>query len=372
MASWNFPLSLSLDPVIGAIAAGNTVVLKPSEVAPACASFLADTIPKYLDSKAIKIVEGGPEVCQQLLQHKWDKIFFTGSQRVGRIVMSAASEHLTPVTLELGGKCPAILDLNSITDPADMKTAAKRIVGGKWGACNGQACIAVDYVIVEEKSATILTDLLKKILKRFYGGNPKESNSISKIINKSNFDRLHSLLTHPLVNASIVHGGSVDEYNMFIEPTILLNPPLDSELMTEEIFGPLLPVVTLNKIQESIEFVNSRPKPLIIYAFTKDESFKRQILTETSSGSVTFNDTMVQFLCDELPFGGVGHSGIGRYHGKYSFDTFSHEKAVMQRAFYPELEPRYPPWNSFKYRFIRLAYHYNYIGLVLLLLGLKK
>ncbi|XP_065852667.1 aldehyde dehydrogenase family 3 member F1 [Euphorbia lathyris] len=368
--SWNFPFSLLIEPLIGAISAGNTSILKPSEMSPKCSSFLANTIPKYLDSKAIHVIQGGIDVSQQLLLLKWDKIFFTGSQNVGRIVMSAAAKHLTPVTLELGGKSPAVIDINSIS--SDMKVVAKRIIGGKWGPCNGQACISIDYVLVEDKSSSLLIDSLKRIIRKFYGENPKESNCISKIVNRNNFDRLCNLIKDPSVAASIVHGGSIDEEQMFIEPTILLNPPLDSQLMTEEIFGPLLPIITVNNIQESIEFINKRPKPLVLYVFTKDEAFKKQIVTQTSSGSVVFNDTMVQFICDELPFGGVGNSGYGKYHGKYSFDTFSHSKAVMQRGFYPEMEPRYPPWNSFKLAFIKLAYSFKYFQLVLLLLGLKK
>ncbi|WCJ43534.1 Aldehyde dehydrogenase family 3 member F1 [Euphorbia peplus] len=368
--SWNFPFSLSIEPMIGAIAAGNTVILKPSEMSPKCSSFLANTIPKYLDSDAIKVIEGGIDVAHQLLNLKWDKIFFTGSQNVGRIVMSAAAKHLTPVTLELGGKSPAVIDIDSIS--SDMKVVAKRIIGGKWGPCNGQACISIDYVLVEDKSATFLIDSLKRIIRKFYGENPKESNCISKIVNRKNFDRLCNLIKDPSVSASIVHGGSIDEEQMFIEPTILLNPPLDSQLMTEEIFGPLLPIITVNNIEESIGFINKRPKPLVLYVFTKDETLKKRIVTETSSGSVVFNDTMVQFICDELPFGGVGNSGYGKYHGKYSFDTFSHSKAVMNRGFYPEIEPRYPPWNSFKLTFIKLAYSFKYFQLVLLLLGLKK
>ncbi|KAJ4833209.1 Aldehyde dehydrogenase 3 member F1 [Turnera subulata] len=368
--SWNFPISLVLDPLIGAISAGNAAILKPSDLAPACSYLLANLIPQYLDRNAVKVIEGGVDVSQQLLQQKWDKIFFTGSPSVGRIVMAAAAQHLTPVTLELGGKCPAIVD--TISKTYDMKVTMKRIVGGKWGPCSGQACIGIDYLLVEEKFASFLIDSLQKILRRFYGENPRESKSICRIINNHHFMRLKSLMKDPLVADSIVHGGSFDEEKLFIEPTILLNPPLDSELMTGEIFGPLLPIITLNNIQESIEFINSRPKPLAIYAFTGDESFKKQIVAETSSGCVVFNDTMVQFICDTLPFGGVGQSGFGRYHGKYSFDTFSHEKSVLHRGFFPELEPRYPPWNDFKLKFIKLAYSFKYLELLLLLLGFKK
>ncbi|KAH9711150.1 Aldehyde dehydrogenase family 3 member F1 [Citrus sinensis] len=369
-SAWNFPINLALEPLIGAIAAGNTVMLKPSELAVECASFLAETIPLYLDCKAIKVTNGGVDVCEQLLQQKWNKIFFTGSPRVGSIVMSAAAKHLTPVTLELGGKCPAILD--TLSSPLDIKVTVKRIIGGKFASCNGQVCIGVDYILVEKKFAATLIELLKTTIKKFYGENPKDSKSISRIINEYHFERLRKLLEDPLVADAIVHGGLLDKENLFIEPTILLDPPLDAEIMTEEIFGPILPIITLNNIQESIEFINSRPKPLVIYAFTKDETFKKQIVSGTSSGSLIFNDTLVQQLCDVLPFGGVGQSGIGRYHGHYSFETFSHEKAIMQRSFFLELEPRYPPWNDFKMKFLRLAYDFDYFNLLLLLLGLKR
>ncbi|KAL9464574.1 hypothetical protein AB3S75_002226 [Citrus x aurantiifolia] len=369
-SAWNFPINLALEPLIGAIAAGNTVMLKPSELAVECASFLAETIPLYLDCKAIKVTNGGVDVCEQLLQQKWNKIFFTGSPRVGSIVMSAAAKHLTPVTLELGGKCPAILD--TLSSPLDIKVTVKRIIGGKFASCNGQVCIGVDYILVEKKFSAALIESLKTTIKKFYGENPKDSKSISRIINEYHFERLRKLLEDPLVADAIVHGGLLDKENLFIEPTILLDPPLDAEIMTEEIFGPILPIITLNNIQESIEFINSRPKPLVIYAFTKDEAFKKQIVSGTSSGSLIFNDTLVQQLCDVLPFGGVGQSGIGRYHGHYSFETFSHEKAIMRRSFFLELEPRYPPWNDFKMKFLRLAYDFDYFNLLLLLLGLKR
>lgn len=369
IGSWNFPITLTLDPLIGAISAGNTVVLKPSELAPKCSSFLADILPVYLDPKAIKVIEGGREVANQLLEYKWDKIFFTGSTKVGKIVMSAAAKHLTPVTLELGGKCPAIID--SLPN-SDMKVATKRLLGGKWGSCSGQACIAIDYLLVEQKFASSLIEQLKKTIKRFYGDDVSNLKNLAKIVNKTHFDRLRNLLEDPAVANCIVYGGSFDDTNLIIEPTILLDPPLDAEIMNEEIFGPLLPIITLDKIEESIEFINSKPKPLALYAFTKNEKFKKRILAETSSGSVAFNDTMIQFVCEELPFGGVGQSGFGRYHGKYSFDTFSHEKAVLERSFYFELEARHPPWNNFKLEFLRLAYIFNYVGLLLHLLGLKR
>ncbi|GAA0163422.1 dehydrogenase [Lithospermum erythrorhizon] len=369
ISSWNFPISLSLEPVIGAISAGNTVVLKPSELAPACSALLAEKIPLYMDGKAIRVIEGGSEVSEKLIQQKWGKIFFTGSSRVGRLIMSAAAQHLTPVTLELGGKCPVILDSLS---GLDLKLAIKRIIAAKWGPCGGQACISSDYVLVEQRFASIAVELLKKFIKKFYGDNLKNLKYLSRIVNQHHFNRIHKLLQDPGVAASIVYGGSLDEENMMIEPTILLDPPLDAEIMTEEIFGPLLPIITLERIEDSIEFIRGRPSPLVIYAFTRSESIKQKILSGTSSGAVAFNDTMIQFLCEGLPFGGVGQSGFGRYHGKYSFDTFSHEKAVMYGSYFPEIEPRYPPWNDFKMEFIRLAYSLNIFGLLLLLLGIKR
>ncbi|WOH00450.1 hypothetical protein DCAR_0519812 [Daucus carota subsp. sativus] len=368
--SWNFPITLALDPLVGAISAGNTVVIKPSELSPETSAFLARTIPAYLDRKAIKVIEGGTDIAENLLQQKWDKIFFTGSARVARIVMAAAVTHLTPVTLELGGKCPAIVD--SLSATLDLKVAAKRLAAGKWGACCGQACIAIDYILVEQKFSSALIELLKKSVKRFYGENVKNLKNLSTIVNKHHFNRLRNLMEDPAVAASIVYGGEVDEENMIIQPTILLDPPLDAEIMQEEIFGPLLPIITLDNIKDSIEFINSRPKPLALYAFTKDDAFKKQIVAETSSGSLTFNDTVIQFVCDDLPFGGVGLSGFGRYHGKYSFDAFSHEKAVLHRSFYLELEARHPPWNDFKLRFLRFAYMFDYWGLILLYMGLKR
>ncbi|CDY24790.1 BnaA08g15200D [Brassica napus] len=370
LSSWNFPISLSLDPMIGAIAAGNTVLLKASELSPNASALLAKLIPSYLDTKAIKVIEGGPDVATILLQHQWDKIFFTGSPKIGKIIMAAAAEHLTPVTLELGGKCPTIIDHHSVSK--DMKSVVKRISGGKWGSCSGQACISVDYVLVEQSFASTLIDMFKPVIRSFFGENPKESGCLAKIVTKKHFQRLSRLLNDPRVKASIVYGGSMDEEKLYVEPTILLDPPLDSEIMNEEIFGPILPIITLRDIQESIGFIKSKPKPLAIYAFTKDENLKTRILSETSSGSVTFNDLMIQYMCDALPFGGVGQSGMGRYHGKYSFECFSHEKAIMEGSLAMDLEARYPPWNNFKLNFIRLAFREAYFKLVLLMLGLTK
>ncbi|XP_044953778.1 aldehyde dehydrogenase family 3 member F1-like [Hordeum vulgare subsp. vulgare] len=364
---WNFPLVLALEPLSGALAAGNAVVVKPSELAPSSAAFLAANIPRYLDAEAVKVVPGAPEVGQELMEHRWDKVLFTGGARVGRIIMTKAAKHLTPVALELGSKCPCIVDW--LDSRRDSQVAVNRIIGGKWSTCAGQACIAIDYILVEEQFAPILIELLKSTLERFF----TKPEDMARIVNERQFNRLSGLLEDHKVSCSIVHGGDLDPKTLSIEPTILLNPPLDSDVMTEEIFGPLLPIITVKKIEDSIEFVNSRPKPLAIYAFTTSEALKQQIIKETSSGSVTFNDAIVQYGLESIPFGGVGQSGFGQYHGKYSFEMFSHKKAVFRRSFLVEFMFRYPPWNDeSKLGLLRHVFRYDYVSLVLALLGLRR
>ncbi|CAM8978516.1 unnamed protein product [Rhodiola kirilowii] len=370
ISSWNLPFGLSLEPLVGAVAAGNTVVIKPSELSPASSALLAELIPTYLDPKAIKVVQGDAEIGKRLLDLKWDKILFTGSPKVGQIVMAAAAKHLTPVSLELGGKCPAVFD--HLSSSWDMKTAVNRLLGAKFGSCAGQACIAVDYVLVEKKHVSELVELLKKQMKDMFGENPRELNTVARIVNKHNFSRLRKLMDDPVVKSTIVHGGSFDEDKLFIEPTIMVDPPLESSVMQEEIFGPLLPIITLDKIEDSIEMINERPRPLAIYAFTNDDKLKKRIMSETSSGSVTFNDAIVQYIAETLPFGGVGESGFGRYHGKFTFDMFSHEKAVMNRGFLIDFWFRFPPWNDHKLQLFKVAYRLDLIGIVLTVLGLKK
>ncbi|KAI3716529.1 hypothetical protein L1987_67466 [Smallanthus sonchifolius] len=370
ISSWNFPIGLSLEPLIGAIAAGNAVVLKPSELAPTCSSLLAETILDYLDNYAVKVIEGGSDKGERLLQYKFDKIFFTGSTRVGRVVMSAAAQHLTPVTLELGGKCPAVV--GSFSSSRENNMAAKRLVWGKFGLCAGQACIAVDYILTEKKNLSNLVESLKRYIKQCYGDDPNGSQSISKIVNKKHFSRLKSLLDEPMVKSSVVYGGSLDEESLFIEPTILVNPPIHATIMTEEIFGPLLPVITLESIEDSINFIRARPNPLALYAFTENESLQKRLVSETSSGSIMFNDTILQYAVDTLPFGGVGGSGFGRYHGRYSFDNFSHEKVVMTRGFLVDFWFRYPPWTAQKLQLLKAGLRYDYLEVLLIALGLKS
>ncbi|XP_058748848.1 aldehyde dehydrogenase family 3 member F1-like [Vicia villosa] len=371
ISSWNFPFGLSLEPLIGAVAAGNTIVLKPSELAPASSSLLSTILPNYLDINGIKIIEGGPEVGEILLQQKWNKIFFTGSVRVGKLVMSAAVENLTPVTLELGGKCPALVD--SLSTSWDREVAVKRILGAKYGSCAGQACIAIDYVLVEKRFSSTLVELMKEGIKKMFGDDPKGSNTIARIINKHHSNRIKGFLNDPRVKESVVFGGSMeDDDELFIEPTIVLDPPLESAIMTEEIFGPILPIITVEKIEDSIEFINSKPKPLAIYAFTKNKTMQRRLVSETSSGSIVFNDAIIQYIADTMPFGGVGECGFGKYHGKFSFEVFSHYKAVARRSYYTDFWFRFPPWNLNKFQLLEEAYNLNYIGILLAVLGLKR
>ncbi|XP_051142235.1 aldehyde dehydrogenase family 3 member F1-like [Andrographis paniculata] len=370
ISSWNFPFGLSVESLIGAIAAGNAAVLKPSELAPASSAVLARLIPSYLDSTAVRVVEGGVSAGEILLQQQWDKIFFTGSPNVARKVMTAAAKNLTPVALELGGKCPAVVDC--LTSSWDQQVALKRILSAKFGTCAGQACIAIDYILVEKKFSSTLVELLKNGIKSMFGENPRESNNISRIVNQRHFSRLSNLLDNPTVKNALVYGGSLDEDNLYIEPTLLLDPPINSGVMTEEIFGPLLPIITLEKIEDSVEFIKSMPRALAIYAFTKNEEFKKKLQSGTSSGSIVFNDAIIQYVADTLPFGGVGECGFGRYHGKYSFDAFSHEKAIARRSYIVDFWFRYPPWNEHKLQLFRSAYRFDYLGILLIILGLKR
>ncbi|KAJ1380149.1 Aldehyde/histidinol dehydrogenase [Sesbania bispinosa] len=348
ISAWNYPFLLSLDPVVGAIAAGNAVVLKPSEIAPASSSLLAKLIGKYMDNSSVRVVEGAVDETTALLQQKWDKIFYTGNGRVGRIVMAAAAKHLTPVVLELGGKSPVVVDSN-----INLQVAARRIISGKWGCNNGQACISPDYVITTKDNAPKLVDALKIELENCYGKNPMESKDLSRIVNSNHFARLTKLLDDDKVAGKIVHGGERDESKLKIAPTILLDVPRDSLIMGEEIFGPLLPIITVNKLEESFDVINSGTKPLAAYLFTNDEKFKERFVMTVSAGGLLVNDTVLHLVVHTLPFGGVGESGMGAYHGKFSFDAFTHKKAVLYRSFMGDASIRYPPYTDTKQRLMR-------------------
>ncbi|MFB2972929.1 aldehyde dehydrogenase [Aerosakkonema sp. BLCC-F183] len=336
ISPWNYPFNLMISPLIGAIAAGNCAILKPSEISFHTSKVLADIFQKNFDPAYIALVEGGVETSQQLLKEKFDHIFFTGGTNVGKIVMEAAAKHLTPVTLELGGKSPCIVDADTQID-----ITARRIAWGKFINA-GQTCIAPDYLLVNHNIKKDLLDAIKKCIQEFYGDEPAKSPDYTRIINKKHFSRLATFLK----DGQIIVGGETDAENNYIAPTVIDNVSLNAPIMQEEIFGPILPVITYNDISEAISIVNDRPKPLALYFFSKNKDRQERVLRETSSGGVCINDTMMHIGIPELPFGGVGDSGIGAYHGKASFDTFSHQKSVLKNSFLVDMKLRYAPYQG--------------------------
>nr|KJB75338.1 hypothetical protein B456_012G037500 [Gossypium raimondii] len=367
ISTWNFPFSLSLDPVIGAIAAGNAVVLKPSEIASATSSLLSRLVGEYMDKSAIIVVEGAVAETSALLEQKWDKIFFTGGARVGRIVMAAAAKNLTPVTLELGGKCPAVVDSN-----VNLQVTSRRIVAGKWVCNNGQACISVDYIITTKELAPKLIATLVSVVEEIFGKDLMESKERSRIINSFHFKRLVNLLEEDKVSNKIVFGGQREESQLQIAPTILLDVPEDSMIMQEEIFGPLLPIITVERLEDSFAMINRKPKPLAAYLFSDDEQIKRKFVQNICAGGMAINDTILQVTVPTLPFGGVGESGMGSYHGKFSFDAFSHKKAVLYRSFAGDSPTRYPPYTPGKKKQIKALLSGKLLNIMLALLGFYK
>ncbi|KAK3020465.1 hypothetical protein RJ639_047119 [Escallonia herrerae] len=367
ISTWNYPFLLSLDPVIGAIAAGNAVVLKPSEVAPASSSLLAKLLEEYVDNSAIRVVEGAVAETSALLEQKWDKIFYTGSGHVGRIVMAAASKHLTPVILELGGKCPVV-----VASDVNIKVATMRIIAGKWGCNNGQTCIAPDYIITTKAFAPKLIDALRHELVEFFGVNPLESDDISRIVNLYHYKRLKRLIDDDKVSNKIVLGGQTNENQLKIAPTILLDVPEDALVMKEEIFGPLLPILTVENIEDSFTVINSRSKPLAAYFFTNNEDLKKDFVRNVSAGGMLINDTILHLTVPSLPFGGVGESGMGSYHGKFSFDAFSHKKAVLYRTFKGDSPTRFPPYSAGKLQLLKSLMEGDMFRIILSLIGWSK
>ncbi len=336
LSPWNYPFQLALAPLVGALAAGNTVVLKPSELSPATSQILSEVCAKAFPKEVVGVALGGADVASRLLAEKWDHIFFTGGERVGKIVMTAAAKHLTPVTLELGGKSPCLVEKS-----ADLKVTARRIVWGKFYN-SGQTCVAPDYLLVEEEVEKELVGLLRDTLKEFFGEIPKQSKDYGRIVNAAHFERLSKYLQ----GAKIAFGGETDLSTRFIAPTGLLDVSLDSPVMTEEIFGPILPILPVKDVSKMVEIVQARPKPLALYAFTKNPQISERILSELSFGGGCINDTLMHLANSRLPFGGVGTSGMGNYHGRYSFEIFSHKKAVLKQGFFPEVKFRYPPYGN--------------------------
>uniref|UniRef100_UPI00406CC050 aldehyde dehydrogenase n=1 Tax=Paenibacillus sp. FSL R7-0652 TaxID=2921687 RepID=UPI00406CC050 len=322
IAPWNYPFQLAFGPLIGAIAAGNCAVIKPSELTPATSHLIHDLIQEVYPQEYIAVMEGEVETSTALLNEKFDYIFFTGSTGVGRIVMKAAAEHLTPVTLELGGKSPAI-----VHQDADLQLAAQRIVRGKFLNA-GQTCVAPDYLLVHEQVHDQLVEQIRAEISEKFGANVMENASFPHIVNARNFDRLSAFLT----NGTAVIGGRSNRDQLMIEPTVLEDISWDSPVMQEEIFGPILPVFTYNDLNPMLDEIVRRPKPLALYLFTESEALQEQVLTQVSFGGGCINETLSHMTSHYLPFGGVGESGMGSYHGKQSFEVFSHHKSILKRS----------------------------------------
>ncbi|SFJ23876.1 aldehyde dehydrogenase (NAD+) [Halobacillus dabanensis] len=332
IAPWNYPVQLALAPVIGAIAAGNTVIIKPSELTPTVSWVLKKMIEQYFPPHYISVIEGDKDVTQELLEQPVDYIFFTGSVPVGKIIMEKASKRLIPVTLELGGKSPTIVHKD-----ANIELAAKRIVWGKYTNA-GQTCIAPDYLYVHHEVKTDLIHAMKKYIEQFYGKNPLDNEDYTKIVNQSHFERISSYLD----SGTVVVGGSTDEATRKITPTVLDQVVWDDPVMKEEIFGPVLPILTYSSLDEVIDQINDRPKPLALYYFGENEVDQQRILHSISFGGGCINDTLYHIINPYLPFGGVGESGMGSYHGKRSFDTFTHEKSITKQTTRFDQNFRYP------------------------------
>jgi len=342
IGAWNYPIYLTLGPLVGAIAAGNAVVLKPSEISPASARLMAELVPKYLDRDAFAVVEGDGAVSQELIAQGFDRVMFTGGTEIGRKVYEGAAPHLTPVTLELGGKSPVI-----VAEDADIDVAAKRIAWIKL-MNSGQTCVAPDYVLADAK---IRDDLVAKIGHAITAMQSGEPNG-KRIVNQRQFDRLTGYLT--ATKGTVAHGGGSDPAQLRIEPTVVVDPDPGEPLMANEIFGPILPVVTVQSLDEAITFVNSRPKPLAAYLFTKTKDVREKVIKQVPAGGMLVNHMAFQVTTARLPFGGVGPSGMGAYHGRFGFEEFSHRKSVLTKPTRPDFSQfLYPPYTDRAWRLAR-------------------
>lgn len=336
ISPWNYPFQLAVGPLIGAIAAGNCSIIKPSEYSIHTSSIIEKLIKENFDESFITVIQGGTEVSKQLLDERFDYIFFTGSVLVGKVIMAAASKFLTPLTLELGGKSPCIVD-----ETANIDLAAKRIVWGKFLNA-GQTCVAPDYLLVQSSVKSKLINKIQEHISRFYGATPCQNPEYPKIINEKHFNRLLNLMK----SGNIVFGGDYSAETNYIAPTIIEGVTWGSPIMGEEIFGPLLPVLEFENLSEAVSVVNKYPKPLALYLFTNDKGNERYVINNTSFGGGCINETIVHLATPHLPFGGVGESGIGGYHGKSSFDTFSHQKSVLKKSNLIDIPLRYPPYKN--------------------------
>jgi aldehyde dehydrogenase (NAD+) len=336
LGTWNYPLMLTLSPLVAAISGGNAAVIKPSEVAPATAAAIARLLPEYLDRDAFSVVLGAVPETTALLAQAWDHIFFTGGTAVAKIVMTAAAKNLTPVVLELGGKSPTV-----VHSSADLRVAARRIAQGRWNNA-GQTCTAPDYVLVFKDVAKPFLKQLKEAILHFYGDDPQTSPDYGRIVSTRHFDRLAGLLA----SGTVYHGGQHDRADKYIAPTVLVNVSPDSPVMREEIFGPILPVLEVESVRQVIDFVNARPSPLGLYVFAEDGRVAWQILGATASGDAAVNDCTIQPLIPGLPFGGVGNSGMGKYHGEWGFRAYTNARGVLDHGTRIDPDLRYPPYGS--------------------------
>jgi len=343
IGAWNYPLQLTLGGLAAAISAGNCAVIKPSELAPAMSDIIARRVPEYLDNDCVKVVEGAVPETSALLELPWDHILYTGGGNVGRIVMSAAAKHLTPVTLELGGKSPCV-----VMPDADLVTTARRIAWGKFTNA-GQTCIAPDYVLVDAATEKKLVPLIQAAVTEMFGEDPESSDSYGRIVNDRHFERIAGLIA----SGDVAVGGQTNAESRYIAPTVLTGVSAESPVMQEEIFGPVLPVLRVDDLEAAIRFIRASDKPLAGYIFTKSSASEARFLEMVSCGSACVNDTMMFMMVDELPFGGVGPSGMGNYSGEYGFRTFSHMKAVMKRSWWPDVAARYAPFTDKKFKLLR-------------------
>ncbi len=336
---WNYPFQLSLTPLIGAIAAGNSVIIKPSELAPHTSSILRELIENVFPKNMACVIEGDASIAKYLLNKKWDYIFFTGSTRIGKIIAEKAAKNLTPITLELGGKSPCIVDSG-----VDLDKVAKRIVSGKFVNC-GQTCIAPDYVIVNNHVKDELISMLKKNLQITFGDSPIDSDNYGRIINKNNLERIKESIK----DQQFEFGGKIDEQNLFIEPSLIIDPDLESDIMNDEIFGPILPILSYDNDYEIDKIIERNPSPLAFYIFSKNQNFIDKLIGNFKFGGCVVNDTLIHYINPNLPFGGIGTSGMGAYRGKFSFDTFTHYKPILEKKSMIDIPFRYGPYpQTFK------------------------
>lgn len=342
---FNYPFNLSIEPMIGAMAAGNCVVIKPSEQTPTVSKVIREMLTKNFEHNYIRVVEGEKEVTSRLIHSPFDYIFFTGSVPVGKIVMEAASVNLTPVTLELGGKSPCIIDKS-----ANIKVAAERIAWGKFFNA-GQTCIAPDYLLIHQSIKDKFTEEFKNTISKFYGDNIEKSKDFSRIVNERHTNRLISIIEKD--RKKIIFGGNYNLKNKYIEPTVIDKVTWEDECMKDELFGPIMPMMSFNNINEVIGMINGRPKPLAIYTFSNDKSVQNKILTSTSSGGFCVNDTLSHFSTHYLPFGGVGNAGMGAYHGEESFKTFSHMKSILNKSTAVRMSLIFPPYSDSNLKIVK-------------------